>query len=561
MDKLMRYRFAIIGGGLTATSLLCQLVDTLEDRSGPDAARAAQLEVEVFERHPEVGPGLPHNPRFVRPYHITNMCAGNMTVRISRPDDFQRWLDRTEDVWRHRFARQEFHPPTPGDAGCRHYPRELMGRYLMDQFDDAVARARQLGARIKVWTECEVVDLWAEDSRLYLGVAATHHSAPVAGPFQGALLATGHWFEKGRCKNYFSSPWPASHLHDAIPPGATVGVIGSSLSAIETALTLSAEGVFRRDSSGSLAYTPPDCPRRVTLFSRQGFIPQVRGRIGTRRNRFFTCARLRELMAEHGGRVKLMELFDLLDRELSAAYGAPTDWRRVAAPGGSVLRTLQQGIERAVRGDGAEGELVWQTVLVQIFPAVRAVYLSLAEAERQRFDREFNTLFFAHAATQPVVNAEKLLALMQAGMVQVVAVGTHYRFEYDESSERFQLSFSDADSKAGAAAFTHCVDARGQQRSIATDPAPLTRKLLGRGLVQAAPGSTSGGSMLIDPATHRVIQPGAGAQEHADLDLFAVGAMTRDQIIDASMAAGLARSTLTIAQFLTRRLSETENPD
>ena len=86
----MSYRFAIIGGGLTATSLLCQLVDELE-RMGDGGRRLGPLlVVDIFEKHGTVGPGLPHNPAYVLPFHITNMCAKDMTVRISRPDDFQK---------------------------------------------------------------------------------------------------------------------------------------------------------------------------------------------------------------------------------------------------------------------------------------------------------------------------------------------------------------------------------------------------------------------------------------------------------------------------------------
>jgi uncharacterized NAD(P)/FAD-binding protein YdhS len=437
-----------------------------------------------------------------------------------------------------------------------------MGEYLKSQFDDALLRGRRLGITITVKKRREVVDLRACGSQLYLSSVGNRGAAEASGPFNGALLATGHWSERRQVEHYFSSPWPAEELRSAIPPGAAVAVIGSSLSAIETALTLTADGRFIRLSSGRMIYEKPEGCRSLTLFSRRGLLPQVRGTIGNRPNRHFTCSRLRELIVNHRGRVRLKEIFALLDRELSEAYGASIDWRQVTAPQAAPADFLRQSIERALEGDGAGGELVWQTVLVQIFPIVRELYLALGEEERHRFEREFTTLFFMYAATQPSINAEKLLALMEAGVVEVIRLGKGYRFVPNESSHQFEFHYKAADGQRRLAVFPYCVDARGQPRSIDTDSSELTRNLIRRGLVQITPGdggqgtSAVGGSLLIDPLTHRIIEPHSAKNEQTDFDLFAVGAMTRGQIIDASMAHGLARSTETVARLLIEKMSD-----
>lgn len=64
------------------------------------------------------------------------------------------------------------------------------------------------------------------------------------------------------------------------------------------------------------------------------------------------------------------------------------------------------------------------------------------------------------------------------------------------------------------------------------------------------------GSILIDPDTHRVVVPGTVKISNPDLHLFAVGAMTRAQIIDSSMAYGLARSTAIVATCLIEYLNK-----
>jgi hypothetical protein len=58
------------------------------------------------------------------------------------------------------------------------------------------------------------------------------------------------------------------------------------------------------------------------------------------------------------------------------------------------------------------------------------------------------------------------------------------------------------------------------------------------------------GSILIEPETHRVVRDIADGTGSTDSPLFAVGAMTRGQMIDASMADGISRSTAAVVEHL-----------
>ena len=414
----MPYSFAIIGGGLTATSMLCQLVDMLRDMGEEGRRLARGLSVSVFEKGAVFGPGLPHSERVVLPFHITNMCAQEMSVRCDRPGDFDAWVQQHPDV--RSGIRGNEADADCGDERCRHYPRAVMGDYLKSRFKEAAASGKALGINVELHVCSEVIDLVEEERHLRLTIKSTNGSPSGSCRADGVLLATGHWFETSGGRHYLPSPWPAPALLNAIPAGERVGVIGSSLSAIEVALTLTSDGRFVRQPSGALAYLPSQTPRKLVLHSRNGLLPRVRGHVGRRPNRYLTCSALRELMELHPGALTLSSVFELLDRELAEAYGSPVDWRQVLNPSDSAARILRQDILDARQGDGPEGERIWQTVLVGIFPVVRDLYLNLTLKERARFDRDFNTLFFMHAATQPVINAEKMLALMEAGIVSVV---------------------------------------------------------------------------------------------------------------------------------------------
>ena len=570
----MSYRFAIIGGGLTATSMVCQLVDKLKDPQSGARKCASDLFIDVFEKQNELGPGLPHSEQFVLPFHVTNMCAKDMTVRIARPNDFQAWA-----LCNSRSVAEKF--PELADAlleteaehsRCRHYPRAIMGEYLKDQIGGAVRAAQDIGLNLTLNANSEVIDLVEIDGQMYLATKDSAGCRGRAGPFDGVLLATGHWAERRKHDNFFSSPWPAQELLRKIPSGAQVGVIGSSLSAIEVALTLTSDGQFSRRPDGELTYLPSGTPRKLTLYSRRGRLPRVRGRIGTRPNRYLTCERLLSAIAAHPYQLKLSMIFELLDRELAEAYGQRINWHLVVKPTGTPAALLEDDLARALKGDGPDGERIWQTALVQIFPVVREVYLHLEPAERERFDRDFNTHFFLHAATQPAINGEKILALMRAGIVSVVRLGNDYRLGQNDATGDFEVTYQGCEGKRCCDVFSYCVDARGQTRSVVSDSSELIQNLLRKEIVElehitaARSGKSDSkdvfktGSIKVDPDTHRIIRPqkstaNAYFSTRGEIGLFAVGAMTRGQIIDSSMAYGLARSTATVADLLIARLN------
>jgi uncharacterized NAD(P)/FAD-binding protein YdhS len=375
---------------------------------------------------------------------------------------------------------------------------------------------------------------------------------------------------------YFSSPWPAENLLQKVPEGEKIAVIGTSLSAIEVVLTLTSNGDFIRDDANDLVFVPPANPRRFVLYSRRGLLPKVRGKMGTYRNTFLTPANIKSVIAQNQGYLELQAVFDLLNRELKAAYGHSIDWQAVVNPTGTPADLLQQYLEDARNGDGPEGELLWQTVLYQSFDMVRDVYLKLSLEDRMYFDKEYTPVLFTHAATQPAINAEKMLALMRCGLVEIVKLGRDYRFVKNDTKRVYEFYYPDRDGNRQRDTYRYVVDARGQAKSILSDPSLLMKNLLKRRIVRIeeaqhvqaeekkrkplAKQNQSNlplyqtGSIWIDPRTHCIIRRESPHKKKRLSSIYAVGAMTRGQIIDASMARGIVQSTGTIADQLVRFL-------
>jgi uncharacterized NAD(P)/FAD-binding protein YdhS len=572
MLKNDSFNFAIIGGGLTATAMLTQLTAMLEERSAERQLDPSRMTIRIFHRGAVFGPGYPHNENIVLPFHITNMCASEMGIIAGDPGDFQAWVSDHYDYFRKRFPwfRERYSDTHSHKAGCQHYPRAIMGQYLKDRFQHAVDSGRKLGVKIHLHPRSEVLDLKQDNDTVRLRIEDLDSKANFSIAADRVLLATGHWNQTNAGDQYFTSPWPAKMLLSSIPEGEKVAVIGTSLSAIETVLTLTSEGEFIRLRTGELVYKPPANPRRFALYSRRGLLPKVRGKMGKRQNKFLHRETIDRLLSEDREHLTLDVIFNLLNSELEDAYGHGIDWKEILNPTDEPPALLQRCLDDAIHGDGPDGELIWQTVLHQTFDLVRDVYLNLTFGERKRFDRHYSSVFFTHAAVQPAVNAEKLLALMTLGLVEVIKLGESYRLIKKEDPTCYELTYSDIRGVERKDVYGYVVNARGQNKSLHTDPSVLAKNLhrsstiltteirwtegTGPLKTKAVPGSNSTvqayqtGSIWIDPGTHRIMTMGSDNSVTPSNAIYAVGAMTRGQIVDASMARSIVQSTSRVAR-------------
>ena len=570
----MRFNFAIIGGGLTATAMLCGFVNRVQEKAEKRQLDPAKIRIQIFEKQDIFGPGFPHSGRFALPFHITNMCASDMGILDGKPLDFQDWVTSNSVNLANRFSwfRDSSSEPDGARKKCNHYPRAIMGEYLKTRFQEAVQLAQNVGLAVYLHPASEVIDLKQNGGKICLNIKDLSSENYFSSDADRVLLATGHWFEKNDQDHYFTSPWPAKKLLRNIPKGEKVAVIGTSLSAIETLLTLTSDGKFIRSRNGELAYEPPEDSRRFFLYSRRGLLPKVRGKMGNYKNKFLNRENLDRLLSDNRGNLTLDAIFKLLDSELEYAYGQTIDWKEIFNPTGKPADLLERYLDDAINGDGPHGELIWQTILHQSFDMLREVYLNLTIEDRRRFDKNYTSVFFTHAASQPSINAAKLLALMKAGIVEVIKLGDNYRLVKNEVKNCYEFIYRDIRGNLKKDAFRYVVNARGQEKSLETNPSALARNLLRSGTVQIEEIRTVGqsassgcdaayamktagdahktGSIWIDPETFHIMQMGLQKKVTRSEAIYAVGAMTRGQIIDASMARGIVQATSRIADNL-----------
>lgn len=475
---MQAHKIAIVGGGATGTSLLTQLAPALVE-----AGLSERVSVSVFEKSGRPGPGLAYGTEL--DCHLLNTPAEKMGVLAGRPLDFVRWL-------RARGGGPEAHGPARSSRGP-FPPRRLFGHYLEDIATSTLRFAWANGLRVETVPR-EVVAL-AEtpggvDLLLDDGTVSSVHAAVLA---LGNLPPTTFRELRGAW-GYFGSPWPTTELLRRIPRDASVCILGTGLSAVDTALAL-----HRHGHRGPLVSV-----------SRSGLLPRVRSRL---RAPVFDPSRAEGIRARLGAAPGVRTVDDVL-HALQPETGVG---------GSDSVRRLRSSLERRPAIDTlridvrrAEGQkLPWQEALEAFSESAPEVWRLLPHREKGRFVRELSTLWAIHRHPMPLENGRKLLALLEEGALEVAGglrgvrrqpVGPRYRVTVGRTRPReIEADF--------------LVNATGAGTDVSRADLPLLRDALASGTVSAHPF----GGLRVGFSSLRVIA-GDGRPSSR---LFGLGPVTR----------------------------------
>ena len=318
-------------------------------------------------------------------------------------------------------------------------PRLALGRYFEDQFSAIVERARAGGVSIQVMTDRRVVDA----ANTPEGIELTYVSPPSLraskAVFDHVVLATGHQWpsrQQGR-PGYYLSPWPASALSKI--PATDIGIRGSSLTAIDAAVALAgSHGAFVRQGE-RLVYEPAPATEafRLTMMSRKGILPEADFYFPLPHAPLDICTpeAVAALIVQETG--LLNAVFDLFRRELiqaDPAYAAETGL------GEATLETFAQAyfarraasdpfvwaaanLEEARANHAARVTVAWRDAILRMHEVVAAIVPHLDAAQFERFSRVFKPIFVDVYAGVPHESIERMLALHEAGKLEVLALG------------------------------------------------------------------------------------------------------------------------------------------
>jgi uncharacterized NAD(P)/FAD-binding protein YdhS len=357
---------AIVGGGFSGAMVLANLV----------AQAQTALTIYWYEASEIRASGVAYSTS--ESVHLLNVRADRMGAFAGKPEDFFRWLQSSEGK-----AHSAAYPSHTTWTGESFVPRALYGKYLQHVVAEALRGAATKSIEVQC-VQAELVDAThTSNGGLMLGVLKDGEAQQQA--VDALVLATGNLppkafgFEAGLIEHahaYVPDVWhtPAGHLYPqqvhTLPEDATIAIIGTGLTMVDTVLTLQARGY----------------KGNITAISRHGLLPAAHA----------TCN----------------------------AYPA---WEWVNAPENAprtalgLLVRLRKEIQFA-----AAHHYDWRSVIDSLRPITTPLWAQLEMPEKRRFLRKLLTFWNVHRHRMAPEIAAEIQALRECKRVQIIAASIYY---------------------------------------------------------------------------------------------------------------------------------------
>jgi uncharacterized NAD(P)/FAD-binding protein YdhS len=264
-------RVSIVGGGASGVLTAANLLAGTDDR----------VRVTIHETLPVIGAGVAYGTTDSR--HLLNVRARHMTAFPDTPSDLIDWYRATGRA----IDPQAFLPR-------REYAEYLRDR-LADVADDRLRVVTgRVGDVVPTGNGYEVHSEGAEPTEADAVVLAYGNSAPAPLTVDGDELPDASW--------HVGNPWDLTWI-DRLPDDAVVALVGTGLTAIDTAITVLEGGPGRR----------------VVMTSRHGLLPEAH----VEQQSTAWVSRVPE------GPLTADQLAAFFDEQVAAAGRQGVDWRAV----------------------------------------------------------------------------------------------------------------------------------------------------------------------------------------------------------------------------------------
>ncbi|WP_137925060.1 FAD/NAD(P)-binding protein [Cupriavidus sp. 2SB] len=496
---------AIVGGGSVGTSFLYQLLQALTK------GRHRKPRILIFEPQTAIGPGGAYQDD--QASNLLNIPAGSMSAIASERGDFVRWLqEQPADL----LARFDVQGVNPADF----YPRPLFGIYMRDVYRRAAMLAKDLEIEL-VHVRSAVISLRTLSAGDAEGAIVLTAENGVGYCASRVVLCNGNlpsvsFPELMAIDQFLNSPYPVKALTDRIGRDDVVGILGSSLSAIDAVVALQAAGHRGR----------------IVCVSRGGRLPSVRSpRNPSISLRDFGEARLNRILLAGRSEVTLVEVSEMLLDALRR-MGGTFDREDVLGFDGSAHESLDREIDASLAGPRP-----WQAVASSTNEHVETIWRALGASERQRFLREWKGLWMARRATFPLRNALKIQTLFADGQLSVL--NGFSGAVYDQDAGQFSLSRRTESGNTESVSCDWLVNATSFSTDVSCTSDRLIRSLIDQRLATADPC----GGIQLDFDTGCVVMPNGARNDRISLlGSLATGTYfwTASMEINARLAYGQA---------------------
>lgn len=453
-------RIAILGGGPSGLFLFKRFVDL----------GMTNIEIEIFEKKDTLGAGMPYSKDGANDEHITNVSGNEIPELVTSISDWIKTISK-DTVGRFHIDPLRFNE-------YKVLPRLLFGQYLNAQFTMLLKQAKDIGISSKVHFNSQVTDVIDHPQKNYIEIIVNEHDRY---QFDHVVICTGHnWPTKyeGKIEGYFDSPYPPSKL--GLKVNHPVAIKGSSLTAIDGIRTLARwNGNFSTNASGKVQYQIADDSRefKLIMHSRNGMLPAVRFHLEDShllKDSIITKEELAENRAMNDGFLSLDYLFDhnfkrmirikepefydrIKDLRMEEFVELMMELRERLEP----FQLFQAEYVEADKSIKRKESVYWKEMLAVLSFAMNYPAKYISAEDMLRLQKVLMPLISIVIAFVPQSSVEELLALHDAGVLEMVAVGPDSHVE-PQKDGGIIYHYTDDNGSSSSKTFKIFVDCVGQ---------------------------------------------------------------------------------------------------
>ena len=452
-------RIAILGGGPAGSFMFKRLVESGEEN----------IYIEIFEKTKQLGVGMPYSSSGACDEHVTNVSANEIPELVTSLKD---WIKTVSQQTLERFnvSKEEFNE-------YKVLPRLLFGEYLEAQFKMLLEKANQSGIYVQVHFKTTVKDVIDNTEKNIVTVVTDNidHFE-----FDHAIICTGHnWPKKyeGSIPGYFDSPYPPSKL--TLKANHLIAIKGASLTAIDAVKTLARHnGIFSVNQEGKLNFSKAENNNnfKLILHTRNGLLPAVRFHLED--SHLSTGPQLNEgdvnaNKLKNDGFLSLdyvFEKFKLSLEEKDPAFYIKIKGMQIEEFVEAMMK-LREHVEpiRLLKSECAEAKksirqkksVYWKEMLAVLSFAMNYPAKYFSAEDTLRLKKVLMPLISIVIAFIPQSSVEELLALHNAGVLDIIAVGDE-SYSKPEAHGGATYYYTDESGKSQSVYYKTYVDCTGQ---------------------------------------------------------------------------------------------------
>lgn len=428
----IKLRIAVVGGGPSGLFMFKRLL----------ASGRQDISITLYERKNKLGPGMPYSAEGANDEHITNVSGNEIPELVT---SLQEWVKTIS-----KDTLDKYHIDADRFNDYKVLPRLLFGQYLSAQFGLLQKQAREAGVDYAIHYNATVTDIIDRPEH---GVVLAEVDSGEKFEFDRVIICTGHNWPKqyeGRVTGYYDSPYPPSKL--ALQLNHPVAIKGSSLTAVDAIRTLARyNGIFDKNKDGKLAYRllkeNPDF--KMVLHTRNGMLPAVRFHLDDphlSNDELLSEAEIAAHIKKNQGFLSLDYVFEhdfknpiktkapefyekIKNMDMEAFVEAMMAMRGDIGP----FELLKAEYAEAARSIRQKRSVYWKEMLGVLSFALNYPAKYLSAEDMQRLQNILSPLISIVIAYIPQSSSEELMALHEAGVLDLIPVGEDSRVEPHET--------------------------------------------------------------------------------------------------------------------------------